>query len=112
MSLEGAHVAIFVDYQFEDMELMWPKMRLEEAGATVHVLSTAPAGKLTYTGKYGYPVTSTHCVKDSMGFDYDVLVFPGGFSPDYLRRDKDILQMIKTHHSKGKVGNENRRKTV
>ena len=34
--LAGRKVLILADFQFEDLELMYPKMRLEAEGAEVH----------------------------------------------------------------------------
>ena len=34
--LAGRKVLLLADFQFEDLELMYPKMRLEEEGAEVH----------------------------------------------------------------------------
>ena len=39
--LEGKRVLLFIDFQFEDLELLYPKMRLEEEGAKVRL---CPAG--------------------------------------------------------------------
>jgi protease I len=103
MALDGARIGIFVDFQFEDAELLWPKMRLQEEGAHVFLISILAAGQVKYTGKYGYPVRSTHSVADVRSVEFDALVFPGGNSPDYLRRDKDIIDMIRRHHTSGKI---------
>ena len=50
--LSGKRVCLFCDFQFEDMEVMFPKIRLEEEGATVVVVGAHDAGT-KYTGKYG-----------------------------------------------------------
>ena len=41
--LAGRKVLLLADFQFEDLELMYPKMRLEEGGAEGH---TRPNFKL------------------------------------------------------------------
>ena len=50
--LVGKRVCLFCDFNFEDMELMYPKMRLEEEGATVLVVGAHEKG-MKYTGKHG-----------------------------------------------------------
>jgi protease I len=87
--LDGATVVIFCDHKFEDMEVMFPKLRLEEAGATVLVVGTHEKGT-KYSGKFGYPVTSSMCV-DDLNEPIDALVLPGGFAPDYMRRSAAML---------------------
>jgi len=46
-------VLLFVDDIYEDMELWYPKFRMEEAGYKP-VIAGPVAGK-TYLGKHGYP---------------------------------------------------------
>lgn len=48
--LTGKTVVMFVDFSFEDMEVMYPKIRLEEEGARVIVSGAHPAG-MKYTGR-------------------------------------------------------------
>ena len=52
MSLEGKKVLLLIDFSYEDMEVQYPKIRLEEEGATVVVCGAHPA-KTKYTGKFG-----------------------------------------------------------
>ena len=61
--LAGKKVAIFIDYQFEDLEVTFPMLRLQEEGAEVIVVGAHPAGQ-KYTGKYGYPVKSHVNIED------------------------------------------------
>ena len=44
--LTGKTVVMFIDFSFEDMEVMFPKMRLEEEGAQVIVAGSHAAGKV------------------------------------------------------------------
>ena len=47
-------ILLFAAALYEDLELWYPKIRLEEEGATCVV---AGLGEKTYLGKHGYPVT-------------------------------------------------------
>ena len=91
--LQGKRVCIFADYMFEDMELMYPKLRFEEEGATVDVVGGHPAGQ-KYSGKHGYPIASNRTVADCKSAEYDGLILPGGFAPDYMRRNQKMLEMV------------------
>ena len=91
--LLGKRVAIFVDYAFEDLEVTFPKLRLEEEGAEVLVVGAHPAGT-KYTGKYGYPVKSHLAIDDLDVAALDGLVLPGGFAPDYMRRSAGMLRAV------------------
>ena len=93
--LAGKTIGIFIDFQFEDLEVMYPKIRLEEEGANVVVIGAHPAG-MKYAGKHGYPCKSSKGVDEMAadGADLDGLVLPGGFAPDYMRRSPRMLSII------------------
>ena len=48
---EMKRMAIFIDFKFEDLEVMYPKIRLEEEGVEVHVVGVHPKG-MKYTGTF------------------------------------------------------------
>lgn len=95
-SLKGKHILIFAGDDYEDMELQYPKYRLLEAGAAVTVAGLA-AGS-TVKGKYGYPQKVDTAVTDIDASQFDGLVIPGGWMPDKLRRDADVLAITRTIH--------------
>lgn len=101
MTLKGKKILMFVDHIYEDMELMYPKYRLIEAGAEVVV--AGPKAKETYLGKHGYPCKSDVAIADVKEEDFIGLVIPGGFAPDQLRRDAKVKSLTKAFHDKGKL---------
>ncbi len=101
MNLSHHRILIFVDDVYEDLELWYPKLRLEEAGAKVVV--AGPAGGSIYAGKHGYPCKSDAAIADMKESDFTGLVIPGGFMPDKLRRDPHVLKLTRDFHTKGKM---------
>jgi len=101
LSLADKKIALFLDFQFEDMEAMYPKLRLEEEGATVHVIGAHPSGT-KYTGKYGYPLKSDKSADEVSADDYAALVVPGGFAPDYFRRSAKMCAITSAMLAQGK----------
>lgn len=99
MSLNGKKVLIFAGPLYEDLELWYPKIRLEEEGAVAVV---AGIGDKTYQGKRGYPVTVDTQVQDIHAADFDALVIPGGFAPDQLRRFDKVLSITREIYQAGK----------
>jgi len=118
--LKGKKVAIIVANEFEDVELLYPFVRLSEEGADIMIipiktgLHPRPAvpGK-PVTGRYGTPIPlevfgegeryvikSLNEVKPD---DIDALIIPGGFSPDSLRINKDVLEFVKKAYEAGKI---------
>lgn len=87
-------IAILVADLFDDNELYYPYYRFLEEGYQVDLVG-ANANE-TYKSKKGQPATSTVSAKDINANDYEALMIPGGFSPDYMRRSQDIINFTKT----------------
>jgi protease I len=92
-------IVILVEKLYEDLELWYPKILFEALGADVEVVGPK---KGTYQGKNGYPVEAHVAARDVGADDLDALIIPGGFAPDYLRRSRDALKLIKAAHEAGK----------
>lgn len=99
--LRGRKVAILVEKLYEDLELHYPRLRLLEAGATVHVVG--PRGGETYASKHGYPAKATHAAEKVRGRDYDAVVIPGGYAPDHMRRTPAMVELVRDAHYAGAV---------
>ena len=94
-------IIAIVDDIYEDLELWYPKIRLEEEGWTV-VIAGPEAGR-TYTGKHGYPCRSEISFAEMKAGDYDGLLVPGGFAPDKMRRDQRVLSLVREMHAAGRL---------
>ncbi len=94
-------IAVVVDDIYEDLELWYPRLRLEEEGWKVVV--AGPAADATYVGKHGYPCRSDAAFSDLRAADYDGLLVPGGFAPDKIRRDVRVLDLTRDMHASGKL---------
>src|SRR5439155_27063027 len=90
--LNGKRAAVLVEQQYQEMEVWYPVYRLREAGCRVTLVGPE-AGK-SYPSKLGYPAVSDKAAGDVSADDFDVLVIPGGFAPDYLRRHDAILKLV------------------
>ncbi|MBI4893206.1 MAG: type 1 glutamine amidotransferase [Acidobacteria bacterium] len=101
MTLKGKRIAIFVDQLYQEMEVWYPYYRLIEAGAEVHLVG-AEAGK-AYPSKLGYPCTATKTYADLKANDYDGVIAPGGFAPDFIRRHPASSQFIAQIDAQGKL---------
>jgi protease I len=100
MSLSGKRVLIFAANYYEELELWYPKIRLEEEGASTIV---AGVGEKTYHGKRGsYPVTVDAQVDELAAKEFDGLVIPGGYAPDTLRRSAKVLSLTREIFEAGK----------
>jgi protease I len=96
MPLAGKRVGILVEQQYEDLELWYPYYRLREAGCLVSLIG--PEDERVYPSKHGYPAKSDHTARDCHSNDFDGLIIPGGFCPDYIRRCEAMLRLVREMH--------------
>jgi protease I len=101
MELSNKRAAVLVEQQYQEMEVWYPIYRLREAGCQVTVVG--PEAGQTYPSKLGYPVKSDRAARDVSAHDFDLLVIPGGFAPDYLRRSEAVLRLVGDMAEQGKV---------
>lgn len=90
----------FVDDLYEDLELWYPRLRLEEAGCALRLAATELR---TFTGKHGYPAKADMLLRDVRSEDFCGLLIPGGFMPDKLRRDETVLALTREFFAQGKL---------
>ena len=101
MELKGKRIAILVDILYQEMEVWYPYYRLQEACAEVLFVG-AQAGK-TYTSKLGYPAIADRGYSGIQAADYDGVIAPGGFAPDYIRRHPDATRFVHEIHTANKL---------
>lgn len=99
MELDGCRVGVLVEDLFEDLELWYPVIRLREAGAKVMLLGTS---KRQFRGKHGLSADADTTLDDVDMDDLDGLVIPGGYAPDRLRLNEEVLELIRHMDRAGK----------
>jgi len=94
-------IAILATDGFEDAELLYPKIRLKEAGFDTEIISLH---RREIKGKHGYPLKPDKLVREARVDDYDGVIIPGGTkNPDYLRREKDVLDFVAKINDQNKL---------
>ena len=101
MELSNKRAAILVEQQYQEMEVWYPAYRLREAGCKVTFVG--PEAGQTYPSKLGYPAKSDKAAKDVSADDFDILVIPGGFAPDFIRRNEAMIRLTSTMAEQSKV---------
>jgi protease I len=84
-------IVIITEKKYEDLELWYTRIRLEEEG--VNVIIAAPE-KIEYEGYYGLKVQPDICIKDVNSKNIDGIIIPGGYAPDFLRRYPEVLSLV------------------
>lgn len=100
MRLKGTRVAVLVEEIYEDLELWYPALRLQEAGAEVSIIG--PRAGETYKSKHGYPAKADLGMDEAQASQFDAVVIPGGFAPDRMRRHAAMLDFVRAMHEDGK----------
>ncbi len=102
MRLKDKTIGILVGPGYEDLEFWVPYMRMQEDGAAVKVIGTK-AGEI-YASKSGGLTVESHIAANEVTADQlDALLVPGGWAPDKLRRDRNVLQLVQNLNVQNKI---------
>lgn len=85
---------------YEELELWYPKLRLEEEGYETPILGLTSG---TCVGKRGYPCTVDGTIDAFHAEDAMGVVIPGGKAPEALRSDPRVLALVRALHEAGKL---------
>ena len=94
-------VAILVDEMYQVLEVWYPYYRFLEADIQVNLV--AAEAKKEYHSKEGYPCVSEIAAAQADAGDYDCMLVPGGFAPDFMRRSADVIKFANDMVDAGKV---------
>ena len=98
--LDGKVIALLATDGFEDSELLEPKAALQEAGATVVIVSGADDEII---GAEGSAVAVDKTIQNVEASDFDGLLLPGGVeNPDSLRMNSDAIAFVGEFFELGK----------
>lgn len=86
-------IAVLVEKFYQDLEVWYPYLRFREAGFETQFVGIG--GAKNYTGKNGYPLTVDRDIKEIKADDLEGLVIPGGWAPDFLRQNSDVLGLVR-----------------
>src|SRR5690606_11864044 len=98
--LAGQKGLILIENLYEDAEFIYPRYRLIEEG--LEMIVAGPQSKETYLSKHGYPCKAEIAFQDVKVDDYQILIIPGGYAPDKLRRHSSALDVVRQFHKKNK----------
>ena len=85
----------------QDIEVFYPLYRMNEEGWKVDI---AVNDDTVVEGVYGMKITPTIDMSGFWVSGFDLLILPGGARAlEYLRQSQQVINIIKTFHSEGKV---------
>jgi protease I len=104
MKLKGKKIAVLTSEMYEDLELWYPYFRMKEEGAEAEFISMIES-PIEVMGRHYYPLKTDKSAREAKPDDYDGLIIPGGYAPDMLRRNEDVLQFTAAiYNAKKPVG--------
>ncbi|MFS4437117.1 type 1 glutamine amidotransferase domain-containing protein [Paracoccaceae bacterium GXU_MW_L88] len=103
--IKDAKIAILSTNGFEQSELFEPKRQLEEAGATITVISPESGSiKGWDEDDWGQSIDVDLALDDARVEDFDALVLPGGqINPDILRTNEKAVRFVHDFFNSGKT---------
>lgn len=101
MELKGKCIAILAEDNYQELELWYPLLRFQEAGAKVTVVGREK-GRI-HTSKHGYEVKADIAADEANPQDYDAVIIPGGYAPDTMRRNSAMVGLVRDTYKQGKV---------
>ena len=103
--IKDAKIAILSTNGFEQSELFEPKRQLEEAGATITVISPESGSIRGWDeDDWGQSIDVDLALDDARVEDFDALVLPGGqINPDILRTNEKAVGFVRDFFNSGKA---------
>jgi len=102
VKLKDKKIAMLIGPGYEDFEFWVVYMRMLEEGADVDVIGMEKG--VEYTSKHGcLTKEADFLASEVLDEDYDGVLVPGGLTPDKIRRDKDIVELVRKNHEAGKI---------
>ena len=83
-------ILFLVDDLSHDFELYHPLYGLEWEG----IETVISGSKLTHTSKFGRQIKCDITFDEVNVNEYNGIIIPGGFAPDYLRNNKNVLDIV------------------
>lgn len=85
--------AILVEQMYQELEVWYPYYRLKEAGYDAKLVG--PDKGAAYQSKLGYPAIAEIGATAAARMKWDVVIVPGGYAPDFMRRTAAMVDLIK-----------------
>jgi len=101
MKLEDKRIAMLVGPGFEDLEFWAVYMRMKEEGAQIDVVGMDADEE--YMGKNGLSAESELAAEEVDPAAVDAVLVPGGWTPDKIRRDQSVLDLVRDVYEDDKI---------
>lgn len=100
MDLSGKTIAIFVADLFDEREFWYPYYRMLEEKANVMVVGPTRG---VFIGKKGISLEAPYGISQLKIDNVDAVIIPGGFAPDYIRQEPEMVDFVRRMNEQGKT---------
>ena len=94
-------IVVLVEDQYQVLEVWYPYLRLREEKIETVLVGTGR--KREYLSKEGYPAPEELSINKADVEKFDGVIIPGGYAPDFLRRNQKVNDFVRKMHEKGKL---------
>ena len=101
MPKQQKKIAILIEEMYQVLEVWYPLLRLKEEG--IESILVGSGTKEIYGSKEGYPAKVNVSIDQVKSSDVEGVIIPGGFAPDFMRRNPKMAQFVRQVHDEGKV---------
>ncbi|MBN2542180.1 type 1 glutamine amidotransferase [bacterium] len=102
MLQENRKIVMLVGPGYEDLEFWVVYMRMIEEGAEVKIVG-AEKNKEYVSKSGGLTVKTEFEASEITPKEVDAVLIPGGHAPDKIRRDSNILELVRTVYNNGGI---------
>lgn len=102
MRLKNKKIAMLIGPGYEDLEFWVVYMRMQEEGADIDVVGMEKNKE--YSSKHGcLTKKADFTAAEVLNEEYDGVLVPGGWTPDKIRRDSNIVELVRKNYEAGKI---------
>lgn len=94
-------MAILVEEDFEDAEVLEPLRTLKDSGARVVVIGSGSSQ--VYNGRRGALIESEIVADEASAQQFDAVIVPGGYAPDRMRMHQPMINFVRQACDMGKI---------
>lgn len=94
-------IALLIEDQYQVLEVWYPWLRLREDGIEVKLVGSGT--KSSYGSKEGYPAKADCSIQEVTADQFDGVIVPGGFAPDFMRRVPRMAQFVREIYDQNKI---------
>ena len=99
--MASRRIMILLDHQYQELELWYPLLRLREEDIETRLVGSST--EETFLGRHGFPAKAEMITSSVNSRDFDGVIIPGGFAPDYLRRFPVVINLVRECYQQGKL---------